>query len=140
MIAVEFGWLGFLDIMWLASAAYTTSIWPPLGALCSLNPNISNLDGACVDVQTSMAFGWLNWIVLTAYLVLLFVFCIVSANRGRLVWTSTVKTANWASGKGYSAPPMQHQVQPSAGYGAPRIQYQMQAPTGYTAKQYDPTD
>lgn len=55
--------VGFLDILWLASSALTTSIWPPVGSLCSLNPDISNLDGACADIQTSMAFGWLNWLI-----------------------------------------------------------------------------
>lgn len=50
-------------IMWLATAAYTTSIYPPLGSLCRLNPHVSTLQSACTDIQLGMAFGWLAWIL-----------------------------------------------------------------------------
>ncbi|EKM53267.1 uncharacterized protein PHACADRAFT_259493 [Phanerochaete carnosa HHB-10118-sp] len=128
IVAVEIGWLGFLDILWLACSALTTSIWPSLGSLCSFNPDIPNLDGACTDVQTSMAFGWLNWLTLTGYLVTLLVFCIISSGKGSSVWKSTVKTANWTSGKGYAIPPMQHQMQAATVYSTP---YDQHRPSGY---------
>lgn len=63
MILLELAWLGFLDIIWLAASAYTSSIFPPLGALCSENSNISNLVSACGDTQASMAFSWIIWLI-----------------------------------------------------------------------------
>lgn len=139
MIAVELGWLGFLDVLWLASAAYTTSVWPPLGSLCALNGDIPNLVGACADVQAGMAFGWLNWLSLTGYLVTLLVVSIISSSKGSPVWKSTVKTANWATGKGYAVPPMQLQMQATPAYGARPARYdQPYTPSTYAAAPYDP--
>ncbi len=55
--------VGFLDILWLAAAAYTADIYPPFGSLCSNNPSISSLQSACGNVQAGLAFAWLSWIM-----------------------------------------------------------------------------
>ncbi|KIP04081.1 hypothetical protein PHLGIDRAFT_129740 [Phlebiopsis gigantea 11061_1 CR5-6] len=135
-IVVEIGWLGFLLVLWLAASAYTASIYPPVGDLCSANPGISNLTAACTDIQVSMAFSWMGWILVSAYWGTLLAFSIISANKGRPVWKSTVKTADFVAGKAaspeYAMPPMQQQVQPPQAYSA-SLAYN----TPYTPQSYD---
>ncbi|PSR73114.1 hypothetical protein PHLCEN_2v11016 [Hermanssonia centrifuga] len=92
--------VGFLDILWLAAAAYTADIYPPFGSLCSNNPSISSLQSACGNVQAGLAFAWLSWIMLSAYIGTLLALAIISANYGRPVWKSTVKDAEFTTSSG----------------------------------------
>lgn len=77
MIVIELSWLGndiflpfwllvsnrfpgFLDVFWIGATAYTSSMFPPYGAVCAVTKDISYLTAACGDLQAAMAFGWIN--------------------------------------------------------------------------------
>ena len=53
---------GFLWVMWLAAAGFTVASISELLDLCSVNPGISNLQGACRNSQAAAAFGFLSWL------------------------------------------------------------------------------
>ncbi|KIP04082.1 hypothetical protein PHLGIDRAFT_37108 [Phlebiopsis gigantea 11061_1 CR5-6] len=102
-IVIEISWLGFLNILWLASSAYTSSQWQPLartGVCSSGKPLPADFATICTDFQASMAFGWMGWILMSAYWGTLLAFAINSAKNGEPVWKSTLKTAG--SGKAAS--------------------------------------
>lgn len=118
MIVIELSWLGFLDVFWIGATAYTSSMFPPYGAVCAVTKDISYLTAACGDLQAAMAFGWMIVVILTAYLVALLTVSILSANNGRSVWKSTVKTAEFIAEKppfGYGLPTSQHEHVPLRG-------------------------
>lgn len=111
-------------------------MFPPYGAVCAVTKDISYLTAACGDLQAAMAFGWMIVVIrtfpsalptpapshahapVTAYLVALLTVSILSANNGRSVWKSTVKTAGFIAEKppfGYGLPTSQHEHVPLRG-------------------------
>ncbi|KAJ3486638.1 hypothetical protein NLI96_g4107 [Meripilus lineatus] len=95
MIMVEAGWLSFLWVMWLAAAGFTVSSISNLLSLCSVNPGVSNLQGACRNTQAAAAFGFLSWLTLMAYSGGILVLAFLSQQRGVQVWRSSVRDAKF---------------------------------------------
>ncbi|TFK43037.1 hypothetical protein BDQ12DRAFT_162569 [Crucibulum laeve] len=94
LIAVELGWLGFLWVMWLATAGTTASSNAP-GTSCS-NFIISEVKTACSELQAVEAFAFLSWIALFFYFISLLVFSAVASSKGNgRVWFGTVKETDF---------------------------------------------
>ncbi|KAJ3529686.1 hypothetical protein NM688_g7822 [Phlebia brevispora] len=96
MILFELSWLGFLWVMWLATAAYAADQLGGFGQTCHFYLEPSWWTEGCSETQAITAFSFLIWIGLTGYLITLLTLCIIAANRGAGVWKSTVKEANFA--------------------------------------------
>jgi len=99
-VAIELAVFGVLSVLWLASAALSTS--PLLFTQDSgvwLSFNIASL---CSAVQ---AFSWLTWLIIMAYIILLFVLANLAMTRGhKRVWLSQASNLSFsptrtASGK-----------------------------------------
>jgi len=126
MIAVELGSLGFLWIMWLATAADTAS-----NVQCSTVVAGVVGNSICSEAQAAEAFSFLAWFTLMGYWGLLLVSAIIAMNNGNSgVWMSSVSTANFSGaakpavggngGQMYAAGPGYGAQQPY--YGAPQQQ------------------
>lgn len=51
-------------VMWIAQAAYTSSLYTPIRPICNENTDGDSLIAdVCLDVVLAVAFGWLNWIL-----------------------------------------------------------------------------
>jgi uncharacterized membrane protein YhaH (DUF805 family) len=124
--------IGIFIVVWGAAAGLTTSIFSPISSLCSENPQVSILTGACTDIQLSIAFGWLVWVLRTsyspyldriartqphshlrahfltvlAYFVVLLTFAIMSSRNGQSAWKSSIREASAGSGRNTMAPSM----------------------------------
>ncbi|KAF9468767.1 hypothetical protein BDZ94DRAFT_1317362 [Collybia nuda] len=94
MILVELAWLGFLWILWLASAGTATQA-TVLSFALGCNYRNSDLNTACREFSAIQAFSFLNWLILLGYTLTLFAFSLVAANRGNAVWTSAVNSADF---------------------------------------------
>ncbi|THU78715.1 hypothetical protein K435DRAFT_845706 [Dendrothele bispora CBS 962.96] len=97
-VIVELIWLGILWVLWVATAAHSVQafneIFGPEG--CD-NENISGdneIMTFCREIQATAAFGFLNWIALFFYTVILLVFAIRASGRGSPVWFSGVAEKN----------------------------------------------
>jgi len=98
LIVTELVVFGFFSIFWLTAAAWTSSVYPPVGDLCSANPDVSVLVAGCTDIQVEMAFGWLAWILALTYFVLLLTMSIIASNKGKPVWKSTIRETDFGYG------------------------------------------
>ncbi|CAE6424686.1 unnamed protein product [Rhizoctonia solani] len=102
-VAIELGICGFLWILWLASAAYTTSLSAGVTLNCDLAYS-TELENFCRQYQAIQAFSWLNWLILFAYIVLVVVFVVKAINKGQSVWTMEIADLSTAgSGPGADA-------------------------------------
>jgi len=103
MIAVEVGWTSFLWIMWLAVGASSASV-SVAGVIlignCSLF--ISSVQSACNEAAAITAFGFLTWILLTFYTVLLITLTFRQQFRGNVVWTGEVTETDFTAPGGNS--------------------------------------
>jgi hypothetical protein len=125
MVVVELVWFSVLWVLWLsvgADTANVNSIFFPDGCGFIIRGVINT---ACHEFAAITAFGFLAWIALFAYVILLLVFAIIGQSKGQRVWTSSVKESNFlapAAGAKYggypqaTAPQMadQHQHPPTA--------------------------
>ncbi|KAI0070748.1 hypothetical protein K474DRAFT_1713076 [Panus rudis PR-1116 ss-1] len=100
-IIFELIWLGILCILWVAAAGFTADTVSSFIGLCKINPRVRTLQSLCKDSQVSEAFGFLSFISLLAYVVILLATSIVSSNHGNPVWKSSVNKAQF---KGSVAP------------------------------------
>jgi len=89
-VVVELGVCGVLWVLWLASAAYTTSMTGGATLNCDYALLSAEVQSICHQYQALQAFSWLNWLILFAYIVLLLVFAIKAQGHGHSVWTSDV--------------------------------------------------
>ncbi|KAJ7067423.1 hypothetical protein C8F01DRAFT_667539, partial [Mycena amicta] len=93
-ILVEILVLGFISIWWLATAGETTNILrleAAEGPLSFCSSAFGNGDDTCAKKRGIAAFGFLNWLILTGYIVALIVFAVKATSRKHTrVWTSSV--------------------------------------------------
>jgi hypothetical protein len=140
MIVVELGWLSILWVLWLATGADTADVSSKI-FISGCNYVHPILETTCRETAAIAAFSFLTWIILFGYVILLFVFSVMAANKGHSVWTSSVKETDFsappagAQDGGYPAtfaPQMTHQNQyPPAQQSYP----QSPPPTGYPSSQ-----
>ncbi|CAE6458419.1 unnamed protein product [Rhizoctonia solani] len=88
-VAIELGICGFLWVLWLASAAYITSLTAGITLNCDFAA-YSELESVCRQYQAIQAFSWLNWLILFAYIVLVLIFAVKAMNKGQSVWTMEI--------------------------------------------------
>jgi len=90
-VVVELAWLGFLWILWLATAADTANLF-------STCPSEFTF---CSQYQAAEAFSFLAWMALMAYWIILLVFAIIAANNGQSqIWYTGVTEADFSAGGG----------------------------------------
>ncbi|CAE6533778.1 unnamed protein product [Rhizoctonia solani] len=111
-VAIELGICGFLWVLWLASASYTTSMsagvtlncdlaltteaesvcrqYQAIQAFSWLNWLIPEAESVCRQYQAIQAFSWLNWLILFAYIVIAVIFAVKAMNKGQSVWTMEI--------------------------------------------------
>ncbi|KAJ7214877.1 hypothetical protein GGX14DRAFT_443310 [Mycena pura] len=107
MIIVEIAWLSILAILWLATGAETAAVLQAVsdfglgfGGICDSDDDLSDLIGSsaasqisagCGETKAIAAFGFLNWLLLTFYVVVILIFGIMASSRKQAgVWTSSV--------------------------------------------------
>ncbi|CAE7233635.1 unnamed protein product [Rhizoctonia solani] len=102
-VAIELGICGFLWVLWLASASYTTSMSAGVTLNCDLALSVE-VESVCRQYQAIQAFSWLIWLILFAYAVLVIVFAVKAMNKGQSVWTMEISDLGTAgSGAGGDA-------------------------------------
>jgi len=89
-VVVELAIVGLLWVLWLAAAAYVTSMTAGASLNCDYAFLTPEAESICRQYQALQAFSWLNWLILFMYLVLLLVFAIKAQGKGHSVWTSDV--------------------------------------------------
>ncbi|KAF8607688.1 hypothetical protein BDV93DRAFT_519702 [Ceratobasidium sp. AG-I] len=89
-VGVEAGIVGLHWVLWLSSAAYSSSVSQIAIVNCDYTLLSPEAESLCRQNQALQAFSWLNWIILTIYLVLLLVFAIKAQHNGHSVWTADV--------------------------------------------------
>ncbi|KAF8759795.1 hypothetical protein RHS01_01969 [Rhizoctonia solani] len=100
-VAIELGICGVLWVLWLASAAYTTSLSAGIALNCDLASDIG-AESSCRQYQAIQAFSWLNWVILFAYIVLVIALAIKAMNKGQSVWTMEISDLSAAVSGGDS--------------------------------------
>jgi len=124
MIIAELVGLGLLWVFWLTTAALVAeenALRFPVG--CG-----SRSGTVCGEFGATVAFAFLNWIIIFAYLGVLLVFCIIQATRGNnQIWFESVSTAD------FNAPP-----KPTQGIAPQYPQMGQPQQTGQPTGQYPP--
>lgn len=93
-VIIELAWLGFLCVMWLATAADTANY----GSCTNSSP-------ACSQFQTVEAFSFLAWLLLGGYWMVLLVCTIVAFSNGQTrIWITAVTDADFAARGGGGIP------------------------------------
>ncbi|KAI0347443.1 hypothetical protein BDW22DRAFT_1342241 [Trametopsis cervina] len=95
LIFVELVWLGLLWVLWLTSAALSSNDWGSADCGLSVFFLPSWYTSSCGHGKAIIAFSWLNWVILTSYLVSLLFLSITANNRGAPVWRSSVREATF---------------------------------------------
>jgi len=109
MVVVELSWLFVIWVMWIATgadAANANSL--TFNGNCNLYRG--NYATACNEIQAIEAIGFINWLILLGYSVVVLVFAIKAASDGRPAWTVSVREIYWSDGgapneKGNFTPP-----------------------------------
>ncbi|KAJ7607589.1 hypothetical protein FB45DRAFT_936599 [Roridomyces roridus] len=96
-ILVELSWLSILWVLWLAvggqAVTAANKVFVPG---CGYIDN--TIDANCREISAIEAFGFINWIILLAYTVLILILSVVALNRGHQgVWNSSVAEAPFFS-------------------------------------------
>lgn len=78
-VATELGWCGLLWILWLASAALSTSTLLFTGDCGVWVPSLETL---CRQYSAVQAFSWLTWLILTAYIIMVIVLAVLATVKG----------------------------------------------------------
>jgi len=99
LVVVEVCWLGLLAIVWIAAASFTTTSITNLIQLCNVSTNrdVSTLQALCTDSRVSAAFGFIAWLSLVGYVIILLVMSVMSQSKGAPVWKSTVKDGKFVA-------------------------------------------
>lgn len=85
MIAVELGVMSILWILWIAASAMTTN---QLLFYCDFIVNDTVLN--CSEPLAVQAFAWLNWVIITKYILILLILAILQHVRGNPIWTRPI--------------------------------------------------
>jgi len=136
MIAVEIGWTSFLWVMWLAVGASSASVVLfDIYGIFFTSP-----------VQSAItAFGFLTWILLTFYTILLTTLTFRQQFRGNVVWTGEVTETDFTAPGGNSQVVYESKATPTSQYpptGTSVPVAQQQTPGSYNeqvASPYPPT-
>jgi hypothetical protein len=88
-VSYQVGWLSYLSIMWLATGAQ---------AAATLNLFFSCSPAFCGATQGIVALGFINWAILSGYVLTLTTAAIRAGQAGKTVWTIDVKDLRWAPG------------------------------------------
>jgi len=156
-VAVELGWVGFLWVLWIASAGLSTSSYIYRGDCSAWSGYYDyyfeiyyptpELEGFCRQYGAMQAFAWLNFLILFGYFILLLALSILSYTKGNknvFLTDCTTLSFNGAPGQqqhqqypgGMAGTPMQMRPDSFAGY-PPMTQQQQQVtpvPTQYTGQ------
>ncbi|KAK7471078.1 hypothetical protein VKT23_002493 [Stygiomarasmius scandens] len=99
-VVVELVWLGILWVLWVATAAQSVVSFNKIfeGVGCDPDKLGGVLITFCRETQATAAFGFLIWIALFFYTLVLLAFSIRAADRGSSVWFSGVAESKDRSG------------------------------------------
>jgi hypothetical protein len=115
MIVVELITLTILWVLWLATAVLTNQSLEGISDCSDLD--IADAVTTCQDAMAVEGLSFLAWIILLIYTFLLLVFSIIASTRGRSVWTSSVKDAN------FFAPAAQSKSESQTSYPLQQVTY-----------------
>ncbi|KAF8875346.1 hypothetical protein CPB84DRAFT_1796614 [Gymnopilus junonius] len=88
MVASEFGWTWILWILWLAVGGSAANISGTRIVMALIDSVHNQLGTLCREVQALEAFGFLAWIVLFAYNIILTYIIVTQTTRGNAnIWT-----------------------------------------------------
>jgi len=93
MIVVELPWLLINWVLWLATGALAAQFDQGLNNNCDLV--LDTFLTSCHEIQGIEAFGFLNWLLLMVYSIVVLVMAIIGSSNGHTTWTSSVKHANF---------------------------------------------
>jgi len=85
MIAIELGVMAVFWILWIAASATTTN---QLLLYCDFGFGDTVL--SCSEPLAVQAFAWLNWVIITKYILILLILAILQHVRGNPIWTRPV--------------------------------------------------
>ncbi|TBU31292.1 hypothetical protein BD311DRAFT_752995 [Dichomitus squalens] len=140
-IIVELSWLSVLWVLWLATGALTVNDTAAVGVFQSCDYIFVWVNQICHETQAIEAFSFLAWIVLMGYTVTLLVIALISARRGKPIWTSSVK--QYAPAPAATAQPVISQPEYKADAFAPQtaqqqLLYQQPHQNGVSFQQQHP--
>ncbi|TDL29603.1 hypothetical protein BD410DRAFT_31663 [Rickenella mellea] len=120
-IVVELPVLSVLWVLWLAVAADAVSdvVASDLfsGSCDYLNSKVNTV---CNSYKAIEAFGFLTWLILMAYTIVLLVFACISQSRGnKAVWTSSVRDTDFLAYPNGKAAPSMNQYTGGSGAAMP---------------------
>lgn len=102
-VLFEVIWLGLLDCFWLGVAAWSTVWYSPWATLCPLFSQLDYVGDACLDMRLDVAFGYINFILLLGYHMMILVFGILSSQNGKSAWMESVRTTKFGYDKSPAA-------------------------------------
>ncbi|KAL0953575.1 hypothetical protein HGRIS_004791 [Hohenbuehelia grisea] len=105
MIVTELSALGLLWILWLTTAALAAEE----NAFRFATGCTARSGTVCGEFGAIVAFSFLNWIIVFAYIGVLLVFSIIQATRGNPIWFQSVNTAD------FNAPSQNQGIAPQMG-------------------------
>jgi hypothetical protein len=97
MIAFELIWLGFLWVLWLASAG--SAAQANLTTFKGCHFFDSSVNTACHEFGAIEAFSFLNWLILFGYTITLGIFSVRQARLGTSIWSLSLREANSPSSR-----------------------------------------
>jgi len=123
-VAIELAVFGVLWVLWLASAALSTSTLLFTGDCSVWVPSLASL---CRQYSAVQAFSWLAWLLIKAYIILVLVLAILAMNRGhKRVWLGPSSDLSFSGNHTVSG---ESKIPPSGSYnntsyaGSPAGQY-----------------
>ncbi|KAJ6538942.1 hypothetical protein B0H19DRAFT_334028 [Mycena capillaripes] len=125
MIAVELSWLSILWVLWLATGADSAQAGQNTFIADCSNYFDDIVQGACRETSAIQGFAFLNWLILTAYTILILVLTLIAASRKHTgVWKSSVADAPFFTpGAAPAIPPVASQPVTSQPESAPAGSY-----------------
>ncbi|KAJ6516289.1 hypothetical protein C8R45DRAFT_239212 [Mycena sanguinolenta] len=129
MIIVELPWLSILWVLWLATGSDGAQAAQNV-FVADCSDYIPKIKAACQETSGIQAFAFLNWLILMAYTIFIFVLTIIAQTRKHTgVWRSSVAEAPFFTpGAAPAIPPATSQAidAPAASYGPTTV-----SPGGY---------
>jgi len=132
MVAVEVGWLGFLWVLWLATAALTNNdlAFVVFGGCGFVDSSVN-----CGELLGFQALAWLNWVLLFKYTIVLIGLTVFQHVRGNRVWTAPVYQVNFFAPPVGPPPGMVYEQKPGQYPPQQPQQYAPQQPQQYSPQQ-----
>ncbi|CAG7848486.1 SubName: Full=Uncharacterized protein {ECO:0000313/EMBL:CCA66612.1} [Serendipita indica DSM 11827] len=104
-VVVELPIMGILWVLWLSSAALSTSVGLFLGD-CSSFSFDSALESLCRQYSALQAFSWLNWLLVKTYVIVTLALAILALMKGhKRVWFSPVSDLSFSPTHTHSGEP-----------------------------------